>query len=83
MGVVPERASPIGHEAVGELTADRHGILSQTGDAVHSVGDVDPVPVQRDSCSNRLVTEVNLHQLALANPDLGAGRCAIDRESGN
>ena len=76
MGVIPERASPIGDEAVGELTSDRHRILSHTCDAVHSVGDVNPVPVQRDASGDRLVAQMHLDQLTLPEPGSpGRVRC--------
>ncbi len=83
MGVIPKRTSPICDEAVRELTSDRHRVLSHTGDAVHGVGDINSVPVQRDSGSNRLITQMHLNQLPLPDADLGAGRCAIDGESGD
>ena len=53
MGVVPVGAHLVGDEAVGELAADRDGVLGDPGDAVHRVGHVDPVPVQGDAVGRR------------------------------
>src|SRR5215217_3352308 len=83
MGVIPKRASPIGDKAVSELTSDRHRVLSHTGHAVHGIRDINAVPVQRNSGSYRLITQMHLNQLTLYDADLRAGRCAIDGESGN
>jgi hypothetical protein len=73
VGVIPERAGSIGDEAIGELSSDRHGVLSHACDAIHGVGDVEAVPVQRDACSHRLVTQMHLDQLTLPDADLRAG----------
>jgi len=70
--VIPVRARPVDDEAVGELAADGHPILGDSGDAVHGVRDIDAVPVQADAGSDRDVPEVRLDEL----PDHSADRRA-------
>ena len=77
MGVVPERACLISNETVGELAAHRHRILRDPGNAIHRIRDVDTVPVQRDTGADRLIVEVDLHQLTLYGTDFGSGRHAV------
>jgi hypothetical protein len=62
---------------VGELAAHRHRILGDPGNAVHRIRHVHPVPVQRDTGADRLVAEVDLHQLALYGTDFGSRRPAL------
>ena len=73
MRVIPIRADLISDEAIGELTSDRHRILSHPGHPVHGVGDIDSVPMQRDTIGDRLVTQLHLDQLTLPSADLRAG----------
>ena len=73
MGVIPIRADLISDEAVAEPTTDRHRILSDAGNPVHGVGDVDTVPVQRDTIGDRFVAQLHLDQLTLRGADLRTG----------
>ena len=65
MGVIPVGPDLIGHEAIGELAADRHLVLGNAGHPVHSRGHVISVPVQRDAGLDRGVAQMHLDQLAL------------------
>ena len=70
MGVIPVRASLVRDETVSELTPDCHGVLGDASDAVHGVGNIKPMPVQRDAIGDRFVAQMHLDQLTLPGPDL-------------
>jgi hypothetical protein len=70
--VIPIRASLVRAETIGELTTHRHRVLSHPGDPIHGVGNVDAVPVQRDTIRDRLVAQVHFDQLTLRSADLRA-----------
>ncbi len=73
MGVIPIGPDLIGHEAIRELTADRHLVLGDAGHTVHGRRYVVPVPVQRDARVDRGVPHVHFDQLALVCGDRGPG----------
>ncbi len=73
MGVIPIRAGLVSDETIGELTSHRHRILSHPGHPVHGVGNINPVPMQRDTIGDRLVTQMHLDQLTLPGADLRPG----------
>src|SRR4029450_12762126 len=83
MGVIPICAGPVSEESVAELTATWHGVLSYTRYAIHGVGHIKAMPVQRHTIGNRFVPQMHLDQLALPGPDLRTRRGAVDGESGN
>jgi hypothetical protein len=67
--VVPVRPDLVGHEPVRKRRAGQHGVLCDTGDAVHGVGDVQTVPVQRDAARDVRVLQPDLDELALHSTD--------------
>ncbi len=77
--VVPERADLVGDEAVDELRPDPDRVLGDSGNAVHGVGHIQAVPVQRDAVRHRLVDQPHLHQLPGRGADGRAGRLTVER----
>ena len=81
MGVIPVGAGLVRDETVGELTSHRHRILSHAGHPIHGIGNITPVPMQRDTIGDRFVAQVHLDQLTLPGADLRPRRGAVDSES--
>ena len=60
----------LGDETVGEGASERHRVLSYTGYAVHGIGNIEAVPMQRHPIGDGFVMEVHLDQLTLRGADL-------------
>ena len=77
--VVPERADLVGDEPVDELRPDPDRVLGDSGNAVHGVGHIQAMPVQRDAVRHRLVDQPHLDQLSGRRADGRAGRLTVER----